>query len=236
MGGLTPGEGRAVVHSRAHEWMVELELGAADTGERRLLGCVERLRADPELCCRREHGRDLSRVVGGCNEQQGLRLLGQRLRTPEKRMHKPSADRHRGRQRGSHEKLCLGQCGWKFEQRKRVTAGALDQQLARLLRERDPCLPREQRTGRIGVEAPNVKLGQRRRLELPRFTLTSRKQQHDPLRLQPPRDEHQRIGGSVIEPLGIVDQAEERTSLRGLRQQAQDGERDQKPIITSACT
>jgi hypothetical protein len=54
--------------------------------------------------------------------------------------------------------------------------------------------------------------------------------QPDGLGQQPPRGERQHLRGRPVQPLGIIDHAQQRPFLRDLRQQRQDRQRDQKPV------
>ena len=54
--------------------------------------------------------------------------------------------------------------------------------------------------------------------------------QRDPLGQQAPRHERQRLRGGPIEPLRVVDQADERLLLGHLGQQAQDRQADEEAV------
>jgi hypothetical protein len=60
--------------------------------------------------------------------------------------------------------------------------------------------------------------------------------EHEPNRLgqQAPSHERQRLRRGIIEPLGVVDDAQQRTRLRRLREQTDCGQPDEKPIGRSA--
>ena len=73
------------------------------------------------------------------------------------------------------------------------------------------------------------------RLEAPNVALASAEEHDDALGFEPPGDEHERICGCVVEPLGIVDEAQERLIFRGLGEQAQDCERDEEAVLASPC-
>jgi hypothetical protein len=55
-------------------------------------------------------------------------------------------------------------------------------------------------------------------------------QQHDPLGLQPPGGEGERIGRRLVEPLRVVHQADQRPLLGHLREQAQRAHTDQEAV------
>ena len=54
------------------------------------------------------------------------------------------------------------------------------------------------------------------------------------VRLQAPGDEEQRVGRRFVEPLRIVDEAQQRPALGGLGEDAQHGQRDQEGLGTRA--
>jgi len=55
-------------------------------------------------------------------------------------------------------------------------------------------------------------------------------QQRDPLGVQPPRHERQRLRRGPVQPLRIIDQARQRPARGHLRQQAQHRQADQEPV------
>lgn len=72
--------------------------------------------------CRAQHGRRVTGVVGGGDQQYGLRRRG-KLRDPlAEHAFEPRSERHRLRQRDTAVELLRGQCGRKFEQRQRIAA------------------------------------------------------------------------------------------------------------------
>lgn len=60
--------------------------------------------------------------------------------------------------------------------------------------------------------------------------LAQREHQSHPLRQKAPRHERERLHGHPIEPLRVVDDADERLLLGGVGEQAQDGQADQEAI------
>jgi hypothetical protein len=60
--------------------------------------------------------------------------------------------------------------------------------------------------------------------------LAQREHQPHPLRQQAPRHERERLDGHLVEPLRVVDDADERLLLAGVGQQAQNGQADQEAI------
>ena len=60
--------------------------------------------------------------------------------------------------------------------------------------------------------------------------LTDREHERDRLRLQAPRYEGEDLPGGAIEPLRVVDQAQQRPVFGRLGQQAEHGEADQEAV------
>ncbi len=71
-------------------------------------------------------------------------------------------------------------------------------------------------------------------LEAVTLALTDGEEHGDSLRLEPTADEHEGVGRSRVEPLGVVDKTEKRLVLGRLGQQAQHGQRDQEAVVSSS--
>ena len=85
------------------------------------------------------------------------------------------------------------------------------------------------------VEAVEHELGQAAGVEAGvAHAVASGEEHDDALALQPPRDEQQRVGRRHVEPLRVVDEAQDRPFLGELRQQRQHGDRDQEPVVAAA--
>ena len=110
-------------------------------------------------------------------------------------------------------------------------AEAQFQALASFGRKRDTGVALEQRPRRRGIEPAELELGEPGRLEATNLSFAGGEEHHDPLRLQPPGDEGERVRRSVVEPLRIIDQAEKRAPLGRLRQQAQDRQGNEKAVV-----
>ena len=123
--------------------------------------------------------------------------------------------------------LGCAQLAWQLEQRERVAAGLRDYPVADALIQHEPHRGVEQRAG-VGVaQTAHLELGHVLKL-LARFA----RGEHDPDRFgqQPSRHEGQRQRRGVIQPLRVIDNAQNRTLLGSLRQQAQNGQPDHEPV------
>ena len=89
----------------------------------------------------------------------------------------------------------------------------------------------QQRPRRLGPEHLKSELRQTLCLEPPHFTVARREEQHHALRLEPPCRERERVGRRPIEPLRVVDHADERHLLSGLREKSENRHADQEAVL-----
>src|SRR5918995_5213546 len=80
------------------------------------------------------------------------------------------------------------------------------------------------------MEPAQAELWESRRVETANLALAGGEEHGDPLRLEPPGDEDERVRGRIVEPLRIVDEAEDRLILGGLGEQAQRRERHEEAV------
>jgi hypothetical protein len=78
-----------------------------------------------------------------------------------------------------------------------------------------------------GAEVEVVQPGTVKEAELP---LAGSEEHCDALRLEPPGGEDERVGRRLIEPVGVVHQAENGTLLRKLGEHAENRDRDEEAI------
>ena len=84
----------------------------------------------------------------------------------------------------------------------------------------------------VGVaQSREHQLGQPVRIELSCVALARCDEHGDRIGLQAPRHEYERIGRRAVEPVGVVDHAQQRLRVRGRRQQAQDGHGDEEAVL-----
>ena len=231
--GLPLGERRRLVDSGADQRMAKLEPRSAHVHQPRLFGFVERHRLGTELRRGAQHGRELAAVVGAGDEQERLRLLREPIHARKECVLDAGADRNGSKHRLGARELSLAQGGGKLEQGERVAARLGDQPVAELRRELDACRAVDQGSSRGRVEPAKLQLREPGRLEAPNVALASAEEHDDALGFEPPGDEDERVCGCVVEPLGIVDEAQERPIFRGLGEQAQDCERDEEAVLAS---
>ena len=84
----------------------------------------------------------------------------------------------------------------------------------------------------VGVAQPGEpQLGQPVRVELPRVALARPDEHRDRIGLQAPGDEHERLGRRAVEPVRVVDDAQQRLRVGRRREQARDRHRDEEAVL-----
>ena len=148
------------------------------------LGRIERVRLDAERRGRLEDRRQAAGVVGRDEQEQTLRRRRQAARALQIDALDLGALRERIRQRRATGKLVLAQEARELDQRERNPAGALDQAVAHLGRQRRRHVLGEQRPGRLGAEAREPEL---RQPACPRSAASHRRAPRRASRRPPPR-------------------------------------------------
>ena len=173
---------------------------------------------------------DQHRVAGRIGRRQQQQPPGrgrQRVQLPPEAVLDPDRQPGRGRQPEAPGQLHRRQHPRQLQQRQRVALGLGDDQVA------DPRVQRPRH--REIQQRPRVVVAQTFDLEFrqPGQLLPGnpgRQHQTDPIGGQPPRHEAQRLRRGVIEPLFVVDHADQRPLRGHLGQQAEHGEPDQEPV------
>ena len=179
-------------------------------------------------------GASRAAVVGRDDREQPLRRLRQGAHAVEEEPLDPARQRQRGGQRLRARELRGRQRGRKLDERERVAAGLLDQQVAHRCGDGPAGAAADQRRGRVRVEPAQHELVDAARLEALRAALARAEQHHDALGVQPPGGEQQRVGGRRVEPLRIIDQAQHRAPIGELGDQRQARGRDQEAVVARA--
>jgi hypothetical protein len=119
-----------------------------------------------------------------------------------------------------------------LEQREWVSPGLEDDLLSNPFVQDEPHRGAEQGAGVAVLQALHFELGQMLELRSERS-----RGEHDADRLseQAPGDERERQRRGLIEPLGVVDDAEHGLLLGDIGEQAQHGQPDEEPIGSVAC-
>jgi hypothetical protein len=227
-------ERRSLVDGRAHQRMAKLEPRRVHVHEPSVLRGVQRRWGGSELPRRSQDGGELARSLGGDDEEEGLCLPRQGTEARTERLLDAGAHRERIEERLSAGELRRAQHQGELEQGERVAAGSLDELLASLDGERDVGAEVDQCARRLRFESADRQLGQRGRVEASDLAFAGGEEQGDPLGAETPGDEHERFGGRMVEPVGVVDEAQKGAALGRLRKQAEDGERDEEELLPSA--
>ena len=166
-------------------------------------------------------------VVERCDEQQPPHVRVERRQSRRKCLLEAGGQRQRveGR-RGCSE---LGRRGRKLDQRKRVTGRFLEDPASE--RRRQPgCSDVQKRIRRALVQAGNLQLGEVAVVEAARHSLADGEQQDCRIRLDPPRDELEHLGGRPVQPVGVVDHEEQRRLGCSFCDQPQRRKADQEQV------
>ena len=165
--------------------------------------------------------------VGRRQQHQPAGLLRQSLQLAGEAVLDPARQRRRAGQAEPARQLRRGQPARQLQQRQRIPPGLRDDQVTD---------PRVQRAGQRGLQQrPRVIVPQPSDFQLRqpgqlRGRLAGREHQPDRVHGQPTCGKPQRLGRGPVQPLHIIDQADERAVPGRLRQQAQHRQPHQEPV------
>ena len=230
---LTLTERRRLVHDRPHQRMAKAQDRSVYPHQSDLLGGIEGILRQLELGRRAERHHQIARLLGGGAQK---RLAGSRRQPIDavgEGRTEPRGQRQHGGKRGLARELLVRELDGKLEQRQRVAGGLVDQPRAdRRRRPRRAVI--EQPAGRCAIEAADVELIQPRCVKAPAFTLARAEKDRHPFGDKPASHERKRMRRRNVQPLGIVDQAQDRPGFGRGRQQRQRSRRDKEAIPTLA--
>ena len=213
---------RRPVHRRAHERMTEHHCTVQRQQAFRLRGVRGRLR-DPKLLRRAPQKRRVADRFCCRQEQQPPRVAREPHQPPREALLDPGGQRQRCRQPETSGELGGRQPARELQERERIPACLGDDPLEHGLvqpRREDglqqrPCIPAAQR-----LDAELREAGQST------THVTRRERERDPLRQQAVSHERERSGRCAVEPLRVVDHAQERLLLDGFGEEAENREPD----------
>ena len=198
----------------------ELHQARVHRGRRRLGGYAQPPGRPPDQ-------RKVAVRLGRRHQQQPPGRRGQRLQLPAEALLDPLRQRHRAGQAEPARQLRRRQPPRQLQQRQRVALRLGHDPVPDPIIDR-PGQRRAQQRPRVALpQPPDFELrqpGQRRA----RFT--GGEDQPDRVGGQPPGYEPQHLRGRLIQPLHVIDQADQRPFPGHLRQQAQYGQPDQEPV------
>jgi hypothetical protein len=219
---------RAAVGGGPHERVPEAD-AQADLEQAGALRLGGRRRPDPDRVRRTEQQARVAHRLGRRGQQEPLGVGRQRPQAPGEGVLDLPLQRQRVRQPEPAGQGRRAHPVRELEQGERIAPRLRDDPVADPLVER-PWECRAQEHARIGGgQAVQDEVGQ------PGELLAGVRQAHGEdhaqrFGQQPAGDERQRLGGCHVEPLRVVDEAQERPFLGDLRQQAEDRETDEEPV------
>jgi hypothetical protein len=204
----------------------ELDQPLLDRRSLRLSTDAEELRSPPD------QQRVADRICSG-QHQQPPRLLGQTLELAAVALLDSTRQRRRTRETEPTRQLHRRQPPRQFQQRQGIAPGFTDDAI--------PHADIDPSGNDRGHQRPRIVLAQPLDLKLRKACQfvagpSNCEHQTDRLRAETPSDERQRLRRGPIEPLLVVDKAEERLLIGDLSQQAQAGERHHEAIRRRAAT
>ena len=170
------------------------------------------------------------RITGGIGRrqcQQSLGPLGQALQLPPEALLDPARQRHRPRQPEPARKLGRRQPPRQLKQGQRVPPGLGDDQVS------DPRVDRPgQRRCKQRARILLAQAGQRELRQPGQLRPVESGREHQPDRIgrQPPRHEPQRLHRRPVQPLLVIDHADQRPLGGHLREQSKHRQTDQEPV------
>ena len=220
--------GRRTVGRRADERVPEPD-ARIDLEQSLCRGGRCRLDPDAELLGCAPHERRVADGLGRGREQEPPGLRWEGLEPPPEALLDAARHRHGLGHPVAAGELCGRHRARQLQQRERVAARLGDDAAPHPLIEVDVGRGLEQRA-RIGIgQAPHRHVRQSRKLALV-ADLADREDHGDRLGLQTARDERQRLRRRTVEPLRVVDDAQQRPVPRRLGAQAEHCEADEESI------
>ena len=224
--------GRRVIGGRAGERMGELD-AAADGEEPRLhrSGRLLHVEAESGRAPLKEHRVAQRLRRGGEDEQLGRR--GKELEPPRVALFDLPGHRLFIGQPETAGEFGGAPRAWQLDEGERVPVALGDDLVAHGCIERSTDILERQRSGLALAESTDDDLGEPGE-DLVAAAGTRGADDRDPLREDPAGDETQDLSRSTIQPLGIVDDAENGSILRGVREQRQRRKADEEPVRRGA--
>ena len=212
------------VHRRAHERMPEHHRTVQRQQALRLRCVRSRLR-DPELLRGTPQKRRVADGFRGRHEQQPPRVAREPRQPPSEALLDPGGQRQRRRQAETTRELGGRQPAWKLDEGERIPARLGDDLLEHGLVEPRGEHGLQQRSGIPAAQRLHVELWEAGQSTA---KLTRREREHDPFRQQTARHERERSSRGVVEPLGVVDDAQQGLLLSSTGQEAENCEPDEE--------
>ena len=194
----------------------------------RRLGRCRRVRSDPKPLGRAPQQEHVTHRLGGRREQQPLRRIRKRPDAPQEALLDLARQRPRVGTSEPTGQLRRRQPPRQLQQGERITARFGDDPVLACARRGARASPTPAAHGHHRRADP----GPRAPADPPtgRRSVTHREHHRDPLGQQTTRNESKRLRGDPIQPLGVIDHADQRLLLGDLGQQAEHRQPDQEPV------
>ena len=216
------------VHRGPHERMAEAHLGA-ELDQAGRLRRSRRVAVDPERGGRLPHQQRIAHRLGRRDQEQEPRRRRQLRQALLEALLDAAGQRRPAVQPQPARQLGGRQAAWQLQQRQRIAARLGHDPIAHPLVERTRHHGLQQRPRITVVEPADHELRQPLEMPLP-GRLAHGEDQPDRLGPQTARHEGQRLRRGAVEPLRVVHDADQRSLLGHVRQQAQDRQADEEPI------
>ncbi len=237
----TPAEGCAVVDRRADQGVPEPHR-LPDVQQPARLRRLGGLRVEPQLSQLVSDPPEQVRIAGGirgCGEQQRLGVGRQGSGLAQVELFQGPAQRHRVGQRRIADQLGRTQLPSRLDERERVATGRGDDPRAHA-EVQSTADDRGEQAGRRRVgQAGESEVRQSREMvhasaatSAPSAARQLARGEHhsDRVGVQAPGDERQDVGGLLVQPVRVVDHAEQRPRVGARGEQRQRGEADEEPV------
>ena len=189
--------------------MTHLETRSLHGNDSGFLGGSQRLGVDSERFGGAHHCREAAGIVGGGNDEQLLGVFGQSVHAVEEQPLDVPGQGQRLGDRILARELLGGERGMELDQEERIPPRLLDEELLYRLIDLAFSCSGEQRRRRLRVEPVQLEIREAPRVEVRFVDLTCCEEHDDALCLQSTGNEEQCVARRAVEPLHIVDQAEE---------------------------
>ncbi len=200
---------------------------SADIQEPAPLRGLERRAGHAEARRRPPHQRRVADGLRRRHQEQPPRIVGQLVEPALEALLDPAGQRQQLRQAEPAGHLRRRQAARQLEQRERIAARLGDDPVPDAFVEPARDDRRQQRAGVVVAEPFQLQLGQPDQLALVARVAHGEHDRHR-LRQQASRDEPENLSRRGVEPLRVVDEAEQRPFLGDVGQQAERSQRDQE--------
>ena len=229
VGGAALGERGAVVDGGTNERMAERDLRAEDKQPVRFRG-ISGAVIDAQAARRPPEQPGVLEALGSREQQQTLGVSRQGPNLPQEALLEPAAQGQGFGEDILAGELARGQFAPNLDQRQGVAPGFGHDAITDVVSQR-PGGDDGQKLPGVGVgQTAEAQLGQAVEDRAAAARLTHGEQKSDPVRIKPAGDEGEDLSRLLIQPLGVVDDAQNRMLFRRMREQGQRGEPDQKTV------